>query len=124
MLKLAMFGPRPFYWLLQTAVAFENSIEKSGSGREASAEGLTPEHRRWRTGVGRMVDAAKDPTSAVPACIFDDISSTASQVAAARKAERKKLLEAIARQQTTVATGDERMEALLSAIARPIILGD
>lgn len=54
MLKLAMFGPRPFYWLLQTAAAFENSIEKSGSGREASAEGLTLEHRRWRTGVGRM----------------------------------------------------------------------
>jgi hypothetical protein len=42
--------------------------------------------------LAAWLDAAKDPMSAVPACIFDDISSTASQVAADRKAEREKLL--------------------------------
>ncbi len=61
------------------------------------------------------LDAIEDPASPLPTSVFDDVSSASSRVAMDRKAEREEILEAVARQQSTVATADQRMEALLFA---------
>ena len=61
------------------------------------------------------LDASKDPATAIPTGVFEEISSASSRLSADRKTEREKILESVARQQTTVANGDERIEALLSA---------
>jgi len=61
------------------------------------------------------LDAIAVPASTITTNIFDNVAAASSQLAADRKAERARILEAVARQQTTVATGDEQMEALLSA---------
>lgn len=65
--------------------------------------------------LGAWLHAIEDPASTVPTSVFDEISAASSRLATDRKAGREKILEAVARQQTTVASGDERMEALLSA---------
>lgn len=65
--------------------------------------------------LATWLDAIKNPASVVATKVFDDVSAAASRFAEDRKAERERILETVARRQTTVAIGDERMEALLSA---------
>ncbi len=65
--------------------------------------------------LAAWLDVVEEPSALIPDNIFDEVASAADQLALDRKSEREKILEAVALQQTNASTGDERIEALLSA---------